>query len=221
MTERWKNITGYIGYYQVSNLGNVRRIKFGSGVIRGPKTKSAHKNGYLYVHLSVQNQSRHYSIHRLMAIEFLGLPPTDKHEVRHLDGNRHNNVIGNLAWGTRKENALDMVKHGRAGRACGEKSGMSKLTENQVLIILSSPKSNEELAEQFNVVSSTISEIIHRRTWKHIKGRKQNKKNKLTANQVKVIKLSKDTGKELAIRFNISEENISAIRCGKIWKHVK
>lgn len=220
MIEQWKSISGYIGYYEISNLGNVRRIKFGSGVRSGILSKYAHWNGYLYANLSKQNKSKRHSIHRLVTIGFLGPPPTIKHEVRHLDGNRHNNIITNLAWGTRKENAQDMVKHGRAGSCFGEKSGKSKLTESQVLLILSSSKSSEELAKQFSVVSATISDVINNKTWKHIVRKPRNKKNKLTEDQVKFIRTSLETGLELAKRFEVAQETISAVRCGKTWKHL-
>ena len=52
-------------------------------------------------------------VHRLVAETFIGKRPTPQHEVRHLDGDRSNNRVENLAWGTPKENAADRTAHGR------------------------------------------------------------------------------------------------------------
>ncbi|MGL5880995.1 MAG: HNH endonuclease signature motif containing protein [Xenococcaceae cyanobacterium] len=59
------------------------------------------------------NKSRSVLVHRLMALTFLGSPPTPFHQVRHLNGDPTCNKIENLAWGTAKENAADRVRHGR------------------------------------------------------------------------------------------------------------
>ena len=50
--------------------------------------------------------------------------------ARHLDGDKKNNRIGNLAWGTQAENMQDMIRHGRTTR--GERSGTAKLTNDAV-----------------------------------------------------------------------------------------
>lgn len=52
------------------------------------------------------------TVHRLVALAFLG-PPPDGMQIRHLDGDKENNAVGNLAYGTASENMLDQVAHGR------------------------------------------------------------------------------------------------------------
>jgi hypothetical protein len=59
------------------------------------------------------NKSRSVLVHRLMAVTFLGSPPSLSHQVRHLNGDPTCNNIENLAWGTAKDNANDRIRHGR------------------------------------------------------------------------------------------------------------
>ncbi|AXV72811.1 hypothetical protein CJO75_01120 [Ralstonia solanacearum] len=53
-------------------------------------------------------------IHRLVALTFLGPPPSRQHEVAHNDGNRANNIVTNLRWATHAENVADTFRHGTA-----------------------------------------------------------------------------------------------------------
>lgn len=56
-------------------------------------------------------------VHRLVAQAFDGDAPSPAHtDVRHLDGNKANNVLTNLAWGTRSENMRDVLRHRQEGR---------------------------------------------------------------------------------------------------------
>ena len=55
-------------------------------------------------------------MHRIVALAFAGPQPAARVEVRHLNGNRHDNRALNLAWGTAKENAMDREQHGRTSR---------------------------------------------------------------------------------------------------------
>ena len=60
---------------------------------------------------SVGINGRHYLIHRLVLETFIG--PCPEGEVcRHLDGDKRNNSLNNLCWGTLKENTQDAIRHG-------------------------------------------------------------------------------------------------------------
>lgn len=74
-----------------------------------------------------------------------------------------------LFLGTKRDNAIDMVKKGRANRPAGERHSGSKLTDENVIDILQSPKSLRQLAKQYKVGPATISSIRNGRTWRHIK----------------------------------------------------
>lgn len=70
----------------------------------------------------IDKVTRH--VHELVALAFLGPPPSAEHEVRHLDGDRTNNRPSNLVYGTAKENAADREAHGRTAR--GNRNGNSR-----------------------------------------------------------------------------------------------
>ena len=75
MQEIWKDICNYEGLYQISNLGNIRRIHKD---YRCPKyyylNKRLEKNGYLRVALSKKQKRKFYSVHRLVAETFIKNP---------------------------------------------------------------------------------------------------------------------------------------------------
>ena len=73
-----------------------------------------------------------------------------------------------LKPGTHAENQADRVRDGTNIYAKGEKHGMAKLTNEQVLEIRASEKSQKELAEEYGVHNRTISDIIRRKFWKHL-----------------------------------------------------
>ena len=107
MKELWKDIKGYEGNYQISNLGNV----FNKNWNRPVKSQINKGNGYYEVHLSKHSKRKHFTIHRLVAIHFVENP--NNHEfVNHKDTNKHNNLYSNLEWVTKSENGLHA---GRAG----------------------------------------------------------------------------------------------------------
>ena len=109
MKEIWKDIKGYEGLYQVSNLGNVRsmdRITRDGRKIKGKNIKP-HTNGnsrYLRVALCNNGKIKYENIHRLVAKAFIP-NPENKPEVNHKDENPSNNFIDNLEWMTSKENS--------------------------------------------------------------------------------------------------------------------
>lgn len=73
-------------------------------------------DGYLYVRLTIGGKRKKHYIHKLVAAKFLPPRPSLLYEIRHLDGQKTNNHISNLVWGTRKDNAEDREKHGRTSR---------------------------------------------------------------------------------------------------------
>ena len=151
MTERWEDVTGYQGLYQVSDLGNVRRIK-------GYRCRNTHilkygltNKGYQHVNLWKRNKARTYTIHGLVLKAFVG-PRPHEHQCRHLDGNKINNKIENLRCGTNSENQLDRAIHGTSNR--GEQSVQSKLTDKDVLTIkylINQNVKQPSIAKKFNI----------------------------------------------------------------------
>ena len=113
--EIWKDIPGYEGLYQVSNLGNVKsldRIVFNKGnkslqKIKGKNlSKGTSKEKYFKVNLSKEGKLKSFTVHHLVAITFLGhIPSHNKLVVNHIDFNRRNNNIKNLEIITIRENS--------------------------------------------------------------------------------------------------------------------
>lgn len=103
---------GFEGHYLVSNEGRVRSLKRRNGD-GSPLfvTWKIDTHGYISVDLWRDGKPRRRRVHVLVAMAFLGVRPAG-HDVRHLDGDRTNPKLGNLAYGTRSENNLDKLAHG-------------------------------------------------------------------------------------------------------------
>lgn len=114
MIEQWLSVPNYDGYYEVSNLGNVRSVRYSqSGEVIYSRTlqPSTKERGYLGVVLSKQSDTKNHLVHRLVAMAFL---PNPKHliAVNHIDGNKTNNNVTNLEWCTDRDNLLHAYKIG-------------------------------------------------------------------------------------------------------------
>src|SRR3990167_2906059 len=111
MKETWKDILGYEGLYQVSNLGRVKslsKLKINGQFTHITKEKILininNKTGYLQVNLT-RNTQKVFSVHRLVAQAFIP-NPENKPQTNHKDGNKKNNHIDNLEWATVSENGI-------------------------------------------------------------------------------------------------------------------
>lgn len=97
MIEIWKDITGYEGLYQVSNLGRVKSTQYFHGTNeRILKPISTH-NGYFRVHLRKDGKLKTFKIHRLVAEAFIP-NPDNLPQINHKDEDKTNNRVDNLEW---------------------------------------------------------------------------------------------------------------------------
>ena len=111
MEEIWKDVEGYEGLYQVSNLGNVKSLGrdyvAGNGCIRHMSDhflkQSKAQKGYLTVSLFKNGKRRTIPVHRLVAETFIH-NPDNKPQVDHINGDKKLNVASNLRWATNEEN---------------------------------------------------------------------------------------------------------------------
>lgn len=124
--EIWKDIKGYEGIYQVSNIGRVRavdRVNCYGRTCRGTLRKqNKNKNGYMYVNLSRGGKARNYCVHRLVATAFVD-NPEQKPTVNHKNENKLDNRASNLEWMTLQENLAYGTHIERATRNKPDMSG--------------------------------------------------------------------------------------------------
>jgi hypothetical protein len=166
MNEEWRDVVGYAGIYEVSNLGRVKNVKSGR-ILKSRQDKRGYVRALLYRDKGVEN----CAFHRLVAAAFIS-PCPKGHGVIHLDYDLANNRAENLRYVTKS----DRVKHSfKAGRNStrGERSPTAKLNEEQVkeiLVALSEGVLQRELAAKYEVSRAQIGHIRSGRNWGHLRG---------------------------------------------------
>ena len=184
MGEIWKDVVGYEGSYQVSNIGRVKSVP--RVIIRGngwphpvrerilrPAKKS---DGYLSCALCVGKKLRSFTIHRLVASAFLAnnLPDSADVTVDHINGVKTDNRAENLEYVTRTENVRRSFKMGLQPSKNGVLNGLAKLTQSQADMIRecyghslnqcckkgSKPFPSRWLAKAFKTNKKTVLKII-------------------------------------------------------------
>jgi hypothetical protein len=176
--EIWKDVVGYEGMYQVSNLGRVKSLEreyfngHGYFPVKERILSGRISNKYVYVQLS-NGDKKNYSIHRLKAIAFIP-NPENKPQVNHRDGNKSNNGYNidgkdNLEWATRSEN----MRH--SYRELGQRPptlGKFGKDNHSSKAVIQSTKSGEIIAEYVSgfeaknktgISNSDISSCCHGR----------------------------------------------------------
>ena len=121
MEEVWKDIPGYEGLYQASNLGRIKSLEhktlqtniYGKGGIGYSKHKEKILKGWVQNtgYLTVALKNKKYSVHRLIAQTFID-NPNKFPVINHIDGNKLNNKVSNLEWCTYKHNNDEAIKMG-------------------------------------------------------------------------------------------------------------
>lgn len=182
--ENWKAIPGYEGYYEASDLGRIRSVErivpHGRHGTCRQKSKvlkpalDAHQ--YPRVALSMGDALRTYTVHRLIALTFLGKRP-EGNQINHKSGVKTDNSVSNLEYCTQSENALHSYRIGLQKPKPGSLNNNAKLTEQDVKEIrdyvrLSRKKyyGRDDLAKKYGVSSAHIKEIVNNRRgiWSHV-----------------------------------------------------
>ena len=121
MKEVWKDVVGYEGYYQCSNMGNIRsidRLIVNNGVLGSKKncfmrgrtlTPGKDTKGYAFVNLCKGGVQKSLSVHRIIATAFIP-NVNNKPQINHIDYNPLNNYIANLEWVTQSENIQHSIE---------------------------------------------------------------------------------------------------------------
>lgn len=119
MEEIWKDVVGYEGLYEISNMGNIRKLPTititSDGRVQHYKGHNLNltkdKDGYYRVWLRKDKQRKAHFIHRLVYEAFIGDIPQDK-VINHIDCNKNNNHIENLECITQQENVIHGIENG-------------------------------------------------------------------------------------------------------------
>jgi hypothetical protein len=173
--ENWKEVA-VDARYEVSDMGRVRRITPAHGArvgrILSPQ-KGGKRGQYRRVALGGTGSCTRAYIHRLVCCAFHGPPPTDRHEVNHINSDPADNRVENLEWVTRGQNMQHAYDNGRkASPTKGSRHYLAKLTEDDVCEIrrayAAGDSNQRELGEAYGILQTTVSRIVLRRSWKHI-----------------------------------------------------
>jgi len=178
--EIFKDVTGFEGLYQVSNMGRVRSLdrltecKNGKIVPKKGKFLKSDISGGHYGRVTLRDKdvSKRDFVHRLVAFEFLGNPfkgdvlLKGKTEVNHKDGNTFNNALTNLEWVTKSENMLHARENGFT--AHGAINGRAILDERDVSVIrrlYDKGVTQQVLSEAYGVSRANIGDVVNFKTW--------------------------------------------------------
>lgn len=165
--ERWLPVVGWEGLYEVSDFGRVRSLprKAGTRILEGQiRALADNGKGYMQVTLCNRKKQKRF-VHQLVVEAFIG-PREPGVDCCHRDGDRANNRLPNLRYDTRAGNEAGKVRHGTHSR--GERHGMSKLTARAVVAIRGDTRLHREIAAEYGIAASRVSQIKSQKAWAHI-----------------------------------------------------
>ena len=184
MIDEWYKIPDYPNY-RISKNGQIKRVEILKAHNRFPLTKTTilkenilklyfDSNGYSTCLTNTAGKGVQIIVARLMLTVFVR-PPTKGEVARHLDDNKRNQSLDNLAWGTVQENADDAIRNNRYSKySKGSSHWGSKLNEEQVLEIKTTYIRRDRhfgvqaLARKYDVSDHCIWHILKGQTWKHV-----------------------------------------------------
>lgn len=153
MKEIWKDIKGYEGKYQISNLGNVKTLK------RNKILKPNKSGEYDYVILYMNGKGKIKKIHRLVAENYIE-NPNGLECVNHKDENKRNNVVNNLEWCTKQYNC----NYGKRNEKMSKSNSKYKIVQkNKIGVILKIWKNIWELEHNTSYNKSVIRQCCKNR----------------------------------------------------------
>lgn len=174
MAERWLPVVGLDGFYEVSDQGRVRSLRFRNKQTNRLRESplilsqwAAAGGDYWAVTLRQDQISIHRLVHHLVLEAFVGPRPPD-HETAHGPKGPGCNWLHNIRWATSKENTADIIAAGNF--QMGERHYAARLTVEKVRQIkrLKGIQRPREIAETFGVSTSAIKSILNGYNWKHI-----------------------------------------------------
>lgn len=164
MKEIWKDIKGYEGFYQVSNLGRVKsleRVTINNRIVHERILKlKRDRSGYKRCCLCKDRNRKFFGVHRLVAEAFI--PNVNNYPVvNHKDEVKDNNIVDNLEWCTIKYNS----NYGTSPKRISEKMKGLKNPNSKILVLLNNGllfESTAEVASHYNLSRTMIKDICSR-----------------------------------------------------------
>lgn len=173
LDEIWKEIKGYEGIYEISNLGKVKSLSRidGNGVLRKEiiRKQSISKKGYNIIQLRNSNGCKMFMVHRLVAEAFVP-NPYNKPFVNHKDEDKRNNSAENLEWCDVTYNNTYGTRLEKVKKKLGKPIISIKLdtgeTEHYVSIIEGARKTNSSSRHIYSVLRGK-RKSHNKRIWKY------------------------------------------------------
>lgn len=162
MKEKWRDVVGFEGRYEVSDLGKIKRHETQRVLSPALTTK-----GYLTVTLYPAGGGKQNAlVHRLVGAAFIP-NPNALPQINHIDCDKTNNALRNLEWINDRENQRHAAQNSL--KAHGSANGNSKLKEKDIpliRILLAKGFTQTRIAEQFGVHPSLIGDISRGQIWR-------------------------------------------------------
>lgn len=162
--EIWRDIKGYEGLYQVSNIGRIKSLYGWNGKnhikrerILNPYKRKDKRTTYprSVIKLVKGDIKKEYKVHRLVAEAFIS-NPEKKTQVNHIDGNPLNNNASNLEWTTDRENKIHAIENNL------KINTINTIDRETMLELLNNGKSYDEIAKLLGIAKGTVFNYIRK-----------------------------------------------------------
>ena len=172
--EKWKDVTDFVGYYQVSSLGRVRTVArnhWNGHVWHWVESRiikpSIQNNGYYRVQLTAKGIVKYRTVHRMVAEQFV-VNPNAENLVNHIDENKLNNISTNLEWVSKSDNNTYLMRQSKIATKNKENGVYDRLREKTRKPVLGIPVDSDNPVIELDAISdgkrfgfdpSSISEV--------------------------------------------------------------
>ncbi len=246
--EIWKDVAGFEGYYQVSNLGRVRSLDrvltltsrgtTYSRTKRGRILAPSLRRGYCVIALNCQAKPLQVAVHALVAQAFIGDRPKG-FQVNHIDGDKTNKCLSNLEYCSPKGNTRHAYAIGLCDSKIGDNHHAAVLRSVDIPVILDRLRSGDtcqKVADDYGVARSCITAISKGKLWRHaadpstllemfrLRLGAAHYRAKLTEHDIPAIRERLSSGESqysIAKDYGVNRGAIAKIKYGKTWSHVK
>lgn len=159
--EKWLSVPDFPGYF-VSNHGNVSSSH---GAEHALLSLRGHPQGYRSVSLRREGRTHEHLVHRLVLRAFVR-EPREREEARHRNGNKADNRIANLSWGTKAENMQDSARHGTAGVWMKGRTTLDAATVEAIRERRKAGALLKDLEDEYGIDKRRISAIANGKIYK-------------------------------------------------------